>query len=334
MAKIFGWSASDEDGCWYYRIKLPLDELRRLGHTTNYGTKMPESWKETADVIIGQRICNPAPTKMWQSLAAKPNRPKLVFEVDDDLFNIDTTNRHAHYFFGNPEIQRNLRDNISTADIVTVTTEPLAEVIRGFNPNVFVVNNALPNWLFERNQFIPSIDKSDERFVAGWAGSMTHSMDFKFAESGLKTFFQRNPDAVFHTIGADYGYQIKISPAQKRYTGWMPGVESLLRFNPFDVGLAPLRPHKFNQSKSAIKAMEYGAKGIPVLANAAYPYEQYILDGATGFLVRRDHEWNKILRMLMNDEAMRIEMGNAGRTLASMNTIRIRSAEWEKALLS
>lgn len=296
---------------------------------------MPDSWRDTADVIVGQRVCNPAPTLTWQDLASRPNAPKLVFEVDDDLFNIDPTNRHAHWFFGNPEIQKNLRENIAVADAVTVTTEPLADVIRKINPNVFIINNALPNWMFGTNQFEPSIEKPDDRFVAGWAGSMTHSMDFKFAERGLRTFFQQNPEAVFHTIGADYAYQLKLShPAQKRYTGWMPGVESLLRFNPFDVGLAPLRPHKFNQSKSAIKAMEYGAKGIPVLASAAYPYEQYVLDGTTGYLVRRDHEWNKFLRVFLNDVDLRIAMGKAGRNQAMKNTIKTRAEEWEKALTS
>lgn len=333
MAKIFGWSASDEDGCWYYRIKLPLDELRALGHTTNYSTVMPEAWKETADVIIGQRICNPAPTSMWQSLATRPNRPKLVFEVDDDLFHIDPSNSHAHFFFGKPEIQANLHANIAVADAVTVTTEPLADVIRPINPNVYVVPNSIPNWMFEGSTYKPDVVKPDDRFVAGWAGSMTHSMDFKFAERGLKTFFSRNPDAVFHSIGADYAYQLKLDPAQKRYTGWISGVETLLRFNPFDIGLAPLRPHKFNQSKSAIKAIEYGAKGIPVVASACYPYERYVHDGVTGFLVRRDHEWAKFLRNLMNDPDMRAEMGRSGRDLASLHTIKHRAKLWEKVLL-
>jgi glycosyltransferase involved in cell wall biosynthesis len=58
--------------------------------------------------------------------------------------------------------------------------------------------------------------------------------------------------------------------------------------------------------------MEYAALGIPVIASDREPYRAFVLDGVTGYLVRHEHEWGKRLYELVNDEAMRVEMGAQG----------------------
>jgi glycosyltransferase involved in cell wall biosynthesis len=89
----------------------------------------------------------------------------------------------------------------------------------------------------------------------------------------------------------------------------------------------------FNQAKSAIKATECAALGIPVVASAVRPYEDFVHHGVTGLLVHRDHEWGRHLRALVNDPAMRAEMGAAAREHARQYTISRLAPAWEKALL-
>ena len=50
-----------------------------------------------------------------------------------------------------------------------------------------------------------------------------------------------------------------------------------------------------------------------MVASDREPYRDFVIDGVTGFLVRRDHEWELRLRDLINDEAMRTEMGRAAK---------------------
>ena len=53
----------------------------------------------------------------------------------------------------------------------------------------------------------------------------------------------------------------------------------------------------------------------------------------TGFLVRRSDEWGRRLRELVNDAAMREEMGAAARTARDQPLLHDRRAggEWERA---
>ncbi|WP_030917266.1 glycosyltransferase family protein [Streptomyces sp. NRRL B-24720] len=324
---VFGWQA-DESGCSYYRIQLPLGGLAALGHTVAHSLRMPPEVRDSVStVIVGQRVCKPNPSKLWQALAAQGR--KLIYEIDDNLWNVDASSPAAHAFFADPEIRANLQRNIEVASAVTVTTEPLAGIVRQWNPNVHIVPNAVPDWML--NHQPPQ--RNDGLLTIGWGGSATHNMDFAEVADPLRQFLKRNEGTEFHCIGNDYAQWMRIPRERARFTPWVPGVDDFLRAIDYHVGIAPLRPHLFNQSKSALKALECGALGIPVVAAAVRPYEDYVQDGTTGYLVHRDHEWGQHLRALINDPAMRVEMGAAARDQAAEHTISRRAALWEKAIL-
>lgn len=324
---VFGWQA-DESGCGYYRIQLPMQGLAGLGHTVRHGLRMPQSVRDNPDtVIVGQRVCNPGPSTTWQTLATQGR--KLIYEIDDDLWNIDASSPAAHAFFARPEIRANLQRNIEVAVAVTVTTEPLADIVRQWNPNVHIVPNAIPDWLIDHQ---PQ-QRADGTLTIGWGGSATHNMDFDQVGDQLRQFLKRNQDTELHVIGNDYASWMRVPRQQARFTPWVPSVDKFLRTIDYHVGIAPLRPHVFNQSKSALKAIEAGALGIPIVASAVRPYEDYVQDSVTGYLVRRDHEWGACLRALAADPDMRIEMGMSGRTQARRHTISRRAPLWEKAIL-
>lgn len=324
---VFGWRA-DQAGCGYYRIELPMQGLATLGYDTQHSERMPLSVRENPDVtIVGQRVCKPNPTITWQQLANEGRR--LIFEIDDDLWDIDGSSRTAHAFYSNPELLANLQRNIEVAAAVTVTTEPLAERVAAWNTNVHIVPNAVPDWLVEHSP----PQRADGTLTIGWGGSATHQMDFEQASSPLRQFLKRNLHTELHCIGVDYATWIRAPRDQTRFTPWVHGVDNFLRAIDYHIGIAPLRPHLFNQSKSALKALEAGALGIPVVASAVRPYEDYVQHDVTGLLVRRDHEWARHLRVLAEDPAMRAEMGAAAHEQARQYTITRTAPLWEKAIL-
>jgi hypothetical protein len=324
---VFGWQA-DENGCGMYRIQLPMQALAELGHRTAHAQRMPPSVRDNPDtVIVGQRVCNPGPSVTWQKLAADGR--KLIYEIDDDLWNIDASSPAAHAFFARPEIRANMQRNIEVAAAVTVTTEPLADVVRQWNPNVHVVPNAVPDWLLDHQP--PQRD--DGILTIGWGGSATHEMDFAEIAGPLRKHLNRSWDTEFHCLGTNYARWMRLPENRVRFSPWVPSVDDFLRTIDYHVGVMPLRPHLFNQSKSALKALECGALGIPVVASAVRPYEDYVLDNVTGYLVRRDHQWSAFLRALAAEPAMRAEMGMAARLQAAEHTISRRAALWEKAIL-
>lgn len=331
---VFGWLA-DRTGCGTIRMMQPLDTLTsETGITTLYNEKI-QTRGFMPKVLVGQRVCKEGPSTLWQHVAGNEARPKLVFEVDDDLWNIDPSNAYAYSWFINgydrknneyADVQGNLAKNIAVADRVTVTTEALAKLVRQYNDEVVIIPNYMPAWVLEHER--PKRD----RVTIGWMGSSTHSMDWEQAGSHVKRFLQRNPDVQFHLIGGSYGDKFQVNPGQLVETGWINSVEETWRTIDFDIALAPLRPHIFNQSKSNLKALEAAALGIPIVASDCGPYPEFVEHGKTGFLVKRDHEWGKYLRELVNDEAMREEMGAAAKAKASQWTLEGNIDQWKAAL--
>lgn len=331
--RAFGWYA-DFDGCGYYRIIQPMKELasnRLLGN--QWGTEshrlLPPDWRDY-DVIVGQRICNGdgqggGPADLWVEEVTQDNSMLSVYELDDDLLNVPESNP-AHEFFGNPSIQSNMKLCASKASLVTVSTEPLRQQMLKFNPNVKVV----PNFI---DQDVLSIQpkRNDGRVVIGWCGSPTHSADFAPMGEELGMLMSMNPQTRFMTIGANYSHGLPID--RVRAIPWIGTTRKVYKqVAGFDIGIAPLTPSAFNDSKSYIKALEYAALGIPCVASNTGPYPDFIEHGVTGFLVSKPGEWREYVGALVNDEDLRINMGQAARQLAQGYTIQANAWRWANAL--
>lgn len=288
-----------EDGtaCGYYRIRLPFDHMKANGLDVEY---VREGTAPDGSIIVGQRVGDVGFMMYW--LKARQTH-KLVWETDDDLWTIDPKNFRAIRNF-TPEKLYELEQAASVAHLVTVSTEPLAEVMRRYNPNVVVLPNHVDGRIFDLER--PHRD----RLTVGWAGGDSHLKDWEMVAPRLRRFLSRNPDVEFHSIGANYQIANKI---KGRHTGWSADLFDYYRTIDFDIGIAPLIPNQFNRSKSAIKALEYSALGIPVIASDVEPYQAFVIDGVTGFLVSKDHEWEARLRDLTHDEGMRLEMGAAAK---------------------
>lgn len=322
---VYGWLA-DRTGCGHIRIMTPLTELREHGLRTGWSERLDTN--RLPRTLIGQRICLPGPTEMWQQLARRTHRPRLVFEIDDNLWDIEHQSERAHAFFGDPQVRANLDANIRVADAVTVTTESLADLIRPLNSNVHVLPNYLPRWLLDHHR-----PQRAGRIVIGWGGSSTHRMDWQECGQQVRRYLDRAPENVeFHVMGADYSALFRLPRERVRVTGWTDSVPDYWRAIDYDIMLAPLRAHLFNRSKSPLRVVEAAFLGIPVVASDYGPYAEFVQHGVTGLLARSEHEWSKHLRALVEDPDMRAEMGANARRLAAEWTIEQHGDDWKKAL--
>lgn len=319
--KIKGFARQFEGG-GYYRIRLPLDELAKHGHETSWESARSDIGAGGADIVVGQLIGGmnyPAVIhRWWRGLV---RQAKLVYELDDNPFEIEAHNPAAAAY-GSLSAQDSIAHCIEIASLVTASTEPLAEEMRKFNPNVVVLKNRIDESMLSIER--PRRDK----VTIGWAGGASHSEDIKVCAYGLRKVLDHHRDVEAHFIGPDFTPLIR---RPVRHTPWCQTTTDYYGLVDFDIGLAPLAPTVFAQSKSHIKALEYAALGIPVIASDVAPYRDFVIDGVTGWLVRRDHEWGARMRELICDEAMRTEMGQKSKELAAEWTIQKGWPEWQAA---
>ena len=96
-----------------------------------------------------------------------------------------------------------------------------------------------------------------------------------------------------------------------------------------DIGLAPLFDGPWERGKCGLKAIQYMAAGIPVLAADVGVLPRIVSHGQTGFVYRDGAEFASFARKLASDEKLRMEMGMAGRErVASHFSIR----RWAKTV--
>lgn len=325
---VGGWLA-DRDGVGYYRLRVPLDALERRGHAVEYDTtlRIRPGKRPRSHVLVGQRVSNEGPSRQWMQRAGQVRR---VFEIDDDLLNIDAMSGAARAFYNDAQLRARLLENIRSADAVTVSTPYLAEVMRreyGVSAPVHVLPNCLEASVFD----LPPVTQAGP-MTLGWAGSDTHAGDVEYVRPALQRWFRKHQGVGFTTMGVDYRHRFGAPWGRLReWTPIWPDPVAYMRRLDWQVGLAPLAPTQFNRAKSTLKALEYGARGIVTVASDVEPYRNYIRHGETGFLVSRDHEWAHYLDALAADPALRARMGSAAREQAAEHLIDRWVHLWEAA---
>jgi glycosyltransferase involved in cell wall biosynthesis len=166
-------------------------------------------------------------------------------------------------------------------------------------------------------------------------GKTAHrGLDIGVAAEPVRRFLKRFPGWDLQLNGTDYRPTFNTNTDRMFYEKWIQvnkDAPGYYRAIDFDIGLAPLVPAKFTASKSALKALEYNARGIPVIATDCEPYRDYVKDGINGFLVKYDHQWLSYLSELASDDALREKMSTAARETARAWTIEDGWKPWARA---
>lgn len=305
---------SGPTGCGWYRIVLPLAELARHGWRTAWRAGVPPQAADGYRVVTAQRLDKPQALPIWRRLVAKH---RLVYETDDDIFSVPPE-RWSNASYPQHVMWDCVEEAARIADLVTVSVEPLAEIYRkrvGCQ-EVRVLPNSVPGALLTMDRA-----RHRRRCVVGYQAGGSHGPDVDLVAGPLSDLLDSMRKKVeLHMVGSDFSDRIR---GPVRLTEWVPAGEDLdyYRAIDFDIGLAPLRGTRFDTSKSAIKAIEYMALGIPVLASDTTPYRGVVVDGVNGYLCRTEQDWSRRLRELAADPAQREELGAKGRQMAAEHTI-------------
>jgi Glycosyl transferases group 1 len=308
VKRIFAW-ATDGAGCYFYRLQLPLLHLPKDQFTVHIGAPGPHMFGY--DVVIGQRIAGENET--WEQLCRDP-RVTAVYDIDDDLMNIDPENAVPYGIYA-PLREQTLR-NIELADVVTVSTPNLAAYLAQFNENVHVLRNCIPDAL------VNSPRRPRLGLTVGWGGSMFHAQDWGGVNNVLREVHRRVPSISFRSVGANY-----MTGVPNVSTVGFTTVNNYHHELDFHVGIAPLVDTPFNDRKSWIKLLEYAARGIPCVASPVGQYGEWVDHGWNGYLAGDRDEWVHYITALVDDDR-RTRMGENALEKARQWTISNQIERW------
>jgi glycosyltransferase involved in cell wall biosynthesis len=324
------WSA-DEAGSALYRAILPGMSLQWLGHAVSGGQRLPKDWQQL-DVLVGCRVAQPEPTQMWQ-LLKRESSTRLVLDLDDDYFHLDPVNAAAVRTWDKAMLQR-LADNMALADLVTCCSEPLAAVLRDYAADVRVVPNGLPaQYLGTPRDYEAKV----RPLSVGWAGTASTVAELPEAVRALNRISQypRSGGVQVRIVGItpEHAMALGLRGRQIGALGWVERHEHYMQaVGEWDVWVAPYRDIAFNRAKYPTKFLESSILGIPLIASDIEPYRRVIRHGENGFLVKREHEWGKYLKLLADDPGLRQRVGMTARGEASGAILQAINVQWQAAL--
>ncbi len=272
--RIYPW-ATDTMGCFYQRLKMPLDALERL-----HGDEFEVCWTcepKAPGVVIGQRIMGhgAAGDDRWLAYCRDPHM-LAVYEIDDDVLDIDPDSPDSYRIWA-PHREGTLR-NIRSADRVIAATPTLGEKIWRLAeadvplPNITVAPNCV-----ER---VSAPRPHDGPITIGWGGSWFHEQDFpESLVAQLRDVASEHPDVRWISMGADY--LRRVTPRAGFFGfGTVQQYHDRLAF--VDIGIAPLRRTEFNASRSWIRALDYMANGVVPVVEDWGQYPELLDGGTTG----------------------------------------------------
>ncbi len=292
---------ADVFGCGHYRVIQPFKALREAGlldgalsqglmHVTDLERYAP-------DVVVLQRQISDERLEAIRRMKAFSQAFK-VYELDDYLPNLPIKNAHRNAM--PKDIVKSLKRGLSLVDRFIVSTDSLAEAFSGFHDDIRVVQNRLDPLWWEN---LPSpIRGQSTKPRVGWAGGASHTGDLELIFDLVKDLADE-VEWIFFGMCPD-----KLRPYVHEYH---PGVaiehypRKLASLN-LDLAVAPVEENLFNECKSNLRLLEYGACSYPVVCSDIRCYSGAL---PVTRVKNRYRDWMEAIRSHLADPAASAAQG-------------------------
>jgi GT2 family glycosyltransferase len=258
-----------------YRVTNPLRAMRKAGLASE--CVWYQKYNSVARYFTAAEICRLEPTtvivqnyihdialavlKDWRTLK---NRPFIIYTLDDLINDLDKTNPFRKNI--PPNARSRFKYALSNCDRLVLSTDFLADTYRHFIDDIKVVPNRL-----EKDIWLPlnSKKRTTEKPRVGWAGGKTHEGDLIL----LKEIIEQTREEVDWVFFGMCPETIRPLLAEFHPIVSMDEYPAYLASLNLDIAVAPLAMTPFNQGKSNLRLLEYGALGIPVVCTDIDPYQ-------------------------------------------------------------
>lgn len=192
---------------------------------------------------------------------------RLVLGLDDLVGSLpEKSNLHDHWRRNYPDAKARLRKVLKTCNALVVSTDPLADFARSMIDEIVVVPNRLRKsvWGGQTSQ-----RRAGKKPRVGWVGAAQHRGDLELIYEVIQ---QTHQDVEWVFMGMSL----------PQFRPYVAETHPFVRFEDYprkvaelnlDLAVAPLEINPFNESKSNLRLLEYGAMGWPVVCTDIVPYQ-------------------------------------------------------------
>jgi len=244
---------------------------------------------------------------------------KIIYDFDDAIWLMDKNE--------NQGIFNKLKDPAKTAtitalsDLVIVGNEYLAGYARKFNSNVHIIPSTID---FDRYTSVTK--KENDRICIGWTGSFSTIKHFETIIDALKVLKKKYEDKIYFKVIGDAHFENKALEIAGEPWNSATEVADLAEL---DIGVMPLPDNEWTKGKCAMKGLQYMALAIPTVMSPVGVNADIIRDGKNGLLASTHEEWITKLSLLIEDVALRKQIGEEGKvTVKKEYSVEANKEKW------
>jgi len=280
----------------FYRARMPANIACEKGSlVAGWTDRLDLSKALRYDVLWIQLVSSPIVLAIAKT--AKDQGIKVVYDFDDRFDAILPDNPAAAVYVR--EKQDEIWELIELADLVTVSTDPLADFVKTRFPEkeVKVLPNYVPAAICPRRE-----ERDPNVFKILWAGSPTHRKDLAIISPAVHDILAAHAGKVkfvcFGETMPEALVPVRDHVELRKFVPFVDYMNELAEIGA-DTMVAPLEENEFNVSKSAIKALEAASCGYPILMSPVGEYPKLVSGGFPGTLVN-DSEWKDALELAIS----------------------------------
>ena len=300
-------------GLSYHRLIVPFGKVSNMQEfqcdVFEQPEFLPEDKLQQYQAIVFQRNIDETGKSLQVINKLRKLGLKIIFDIDD-FWHLAPTH-HLYNVYKTNNLPKQTEEILRNVDLVTTTTEHLANIIKQFNKNVEVIPNCLnldePQW--QSNKMY------SETIRFGYIAGVYHISDMKILERPIEKALFGIDNCSFtlggYTENAHYKYYEQVlscnNKAKERYrrVNALPVEKYGFAYNHTDVSLIPLDITNFSVCKSEIKLLEAAAHGNAAIVSNTKPYNIFPKTSAV-FLGNYDSNgWYKAIKKLTEDKAYR-----------------------------
>ncbi|SNR70164.1 glycosyltransferase family 4 protein [Hymenobacter mucosus] len=255
------------------------------------------------DYVFIHREASPIGPPVFEWIIARLLRKKVIYDFDDAIWIPNTS--EANKIVAGIKWHQKVANICRWAYKVSCGNDYLRSYARQFNPHA-VVNPTTIDTVHLHNEV--KDQQVVETPVIGWTG--THST--------LKYLHQLVP--VLAKLEEEFHFTFKVISNQPPnlplkslvYQPWRKEseIQDLLTFH---LGVMPLEDDPWANGKCAFKALQYMALGMPALVSPVGMNKEVVTSDYNGYVCTTPVEWEAALRKLLQQPALRTELGKNAR---------------------
>ena len=271
-----------------------MPRLAQLGRSAGY------------DAVLLQRKLLPA----WQLKALRKRARRLIYDFDDAVLYRDSYDPRGPF-----DIRRASRfvRTVGLADLVIAGNDYLAEAAEaaGAKPErIRVIPTCIDPTRYDAPTPADVPPEPSDRLMLTWIGSSSTLNGLERRRATLEAVGAAVPAARLRMICDRFA---DFDPLPVDRIAWSEAGEAA-ELALADAGISLIPDDRWSRGKCGLKVLQYGASGLPTVANPVGVHPVMIEDGTTGFLADSPSEWVEAIQTLAADPDLRRRMGDAARS--------------------